>query len=232
MVKSSFFKKPGRKSRYLAYLAEFLPSEQVKLPPVPVSTRWNSWFAAVIYRAAQIHLYHGFFSVSVLCPLAEESQGIALKRIVELCGHKEIYPEILLQVHFITENCPRHVTNLTSLEATHDPLACTVYNTMEDLRAYLKAGTTTNSFVPESDRLLGKLKGQEKTKQRFPGLAAVAQDAIWMPVDASVDVERSFSQYKHLMDDRREGLTEANTKQLLMLYYTTMETLGTLSSDG
>ena len=108
--------------------------------------------------------FYNLLSVSVLCPLAEESQGIALKRIVELCGHKEIYPEILLQVHFITENCPRHVTNLTSLEATHDPLACTVYNTMEDLRAYLKAGTTTNSFVPESDRLLGKLKGQEKTK--------------------------------------------------------------------
>ena len=62
MVKSSFFKKPGRKSQYLAYLAEFLPSEKVRIPPVPVSTRWNSWFAAVIYGAAQIHLYHGFFS--------------------------------------------------------------------------------------------------------------------------------------------------------------------------
>ena len=55
-------------------------------------------------------------------------------------------------------------------------------------------------------------------QQRFPGLAAVAQDAIWMPV-SSVDVEMSFSQYKHLLNDRREGLTEANTKQLLMLYF-------------
>ena len=54
MVKSAFFKKPGRKSRYLDYLAEFLPSEQVKLPPVPVSTRWNSWFAAVAYHAVHI----------------------------------------------------------------------------------------------------------------------------------------------------------------------------------
>ena len=54
-------------------------------------------------------------------------------------------------------------------------------------------------------------------QQRFQGLAAVAQDAIFMPVDASVDEERSFSQYKHLLNDRRKGLTEANTKQLLML---------------
>ncbi|ESP02112.1 hypothetical protein LOTGIDRAFT_157260 [Lottia gigantea] len=45
----------------------------------------------------------------------------------------------------------------------------------------------------------------------FPLLAAVAKDAIWMPV-ASVDVERSFSQYKHLLDDTRESLTEEHTK--------------------
>ena len=39
-----------------------------------------------------------------------------------------------------------------------------------------------------------------------------------MPV-TSVDVERSFSQYKHLLKDRREGLTEENTKRLIMLYF-------------
>ena len=53
---------------------------------------------------------------------------------------------------------------------------------------------------------------------RFPNLAAVASHAIWMPV-ASVNVERSFSQYKHLLNDRRESLTEENTKRLVMLYY-------------
>ena len=35
----------------------------------------------------------------------------------------------------------------------------------------------------------------------------------------SVDVERSFSQYKHPLNDRREGLTEENTKRLMMLYF-------------
>ena len=33
----------------------------VKLPPVSVSTRWNSWLAAVIYHATRIHLYEGFY---------------------------------------------------------------------------------------------------------------------------------------------------------------------------
>jgi hypothetical protein len=53
---------------------------------------------------------------------------------------------------------------------------------------------------------------------RYPELAKVANKLIWTPV-ASVDVERSFSQYKHLLNDRREGLSEENTRQLVMLYY-------------
>ena len=35
----------------------------------------------------------------------------------------------------------------------------------------------------------------------------------------SVDAERSFSQYKHMLTDRRENLTEQHTKQLLVLKF-------------
>ena len=56
------------------------------------------------------------------------------------------------------------------------------------------------------------------TCDRFLLLSVVASEAIWMP-GASVDVGRSFSQYKHLLNDRRESLTEENTKRLVMLYH-------------
>ena len=39
-----------------------------------------------------------------------------------------------------------------------------------------------------------------------------------MPV-ASVEVERSFSLYKHILNKRCESLTEENTKRLVLLYY-------------
>ena len=61
MVKSSLFIKPGRKSRLLKYMNDFISKEDVKLPPVPVSSRWNSWFEAAIYHATKIHLYEGFY---------------------------------------------------------------------------------------------------------------------------------------------------------------------------
>ena len=45
MVKSSLFKKPGRKARwFIAFLKDTIAAADVRLPPVPVFTRWNSWF--------------------------------------------------------------------------------------------------------------------------------------------------------------------------------------------
>ena len=234
---------------------------------------------------------------------------MAVERIIELVTHKTIYRELCLQLYFIKENCQRLMTVLTSLEVKGSPLACTVYNLLEDLRLYMRAGVTKTSFGSETDRLLDKLPNDEKLKQiksfqavfdlslrklethldshpaypyykavrifdphqlptlghdigdytaikslqdpspelleewliyvqyhedlpnplsisnfwedmkdRFPNLAAIASHAIWMPV-TSVDVERSFSQYKHILNDRRESLTEENTKGLVMLYY-------------
>jgi hypothetical protein len=40
MIKSSLFKKPGRKSRFSNFLADYIASSEVKLTPVPV--RLNS----------------------------------------------------------------------------------------------------------------------------------------------------------------------------------------------
>lgn len=53
---------------------------------------------------------------------------------------------------------------------------------------------------------------------RTPTLAGIAIEHIWRKT-TSVDAERSFSLYKHLLDDRRMRLTEVHTKQLLLLYF-------------
>ena len=58
----------------------------------------------------------------------------------------------------------------------------------------------------------------ESMSDRYPQLSAVALDAIWMPA-ASVECEQSFSQYKHLLNDRRVSLSEEDTKRLQMLYH-------------
>ena len=153
MIESSLFKKPGRKSRLLKYMSDFVSREDVKLPPVPVSSRWNSWFEAAIYHATRIHLYEGFYK-------AEKGQGMAVERIVEVVTH--FYHEISLQLYFIKENCQHLIAVLTSLEAKEAPLACTVYNLLDDLRSYLKSGVSKFSFGTETDRLLAKYSAEQK----------------------------------------------------------------------
>ena len=54
--------------------------------------------------------------------------------------------------------------------------------------------------------------------EHYPLLSAIAIDAVWIPV-TSVDYEHSFSQYKHILNDRGVRLTEENTKRLLTLYH-------------
>lgn len=62
MIKSSLYKKPGRKARFLSFLSETIAPTDVKLPPVPVSTRWNSWFNAASYHSHRVHVYQGFYT--------------------------------------------------------------------------------------------------------------------------------------------------------------------------
>lgn len=53
---------------------------------------------------------------------------------------------------------------------------------------------------------------------RFPKVAEVAVTYIYFPL-SSVDCERSFSKYKTLLTDKREALTEINTKRLTIMYF-------------
>lgn len=288
----------------LKFLAKFVATADIKLPPLPVSSHWNSWFEAATYHATRIQLHEGFYK-------AGKAQGMAVECIIEFVTHKTIYPNICPQLYFDKENYQCLMTVLTMLKAKQSPLACTVYNLLEDLQSYLKAGITKNNFGSETNRLLDKLPNEKKRKHfiiksfqavfdislkkieshldsllayqyykaalifdprqlsllthnieeytaikslqdpstelleewaiyvqyhddlpnqfsiaqfwegmkdRFPRLAAIAAYAIWMPV-ASVNVERCFLQYKHLLNDRHEKLTEENTKLLVILYH-------------
>ena len=74
------------------------------------------------------HLYKDFYK-------AEKGQGMAVQRIVELVTQSYI-PRNMSSPHLY-----QGMTVLTSLEAKESPPACTVYNLMEDLKAYIKGGT-------------------------------------------------------------------------------------------
>ena len=75
--------------------------------------------------------------------------------------------------------------------------------------------TAAKEELPEEFDLAKFWKG---LGQRIPTLGKIATEHIWTKV-TSVDAERSFSKYKHMLDDRRESLTVKHTKALLILYF-------------
>ena len=69
-----------------------------------------------------------------------------------------------MHLNFIKESCYRPMTCLTHLEEKKTPLACSIYNFMEDLKYYLSAGVTKISFGVETDQCLSKLPQNERKK--------------------------------------------------------------------
>ena len=122
-IESSLFKKPSWKSRYLKYLNDFITSLEVKLPSVPVSS-WSSWFETAMYPCYQSSSLGGFHR-------AEKGVGMAVERIIELVSHKTTYPEIILQLYFIKENCQWLMTVLTAFEEMETPMACKAFDVSE-----------------------------------------------------------------------------------------------------
>ncbi len=52
----------------------------------------------------------------------------------------------------------------------------------------------------------------------LPEFSALALIYIWLPV-SGVDIERSFSNYKNILSDRRVTLKEASIQMLNFLYF-------------
>ena len=136
-------------------------------------------------------MYNGFFK-------KEESKGMAVEQIIELTSHKFI-------MSFIKENCSRLMSSLTSLEATRDPLACTVYNTIADLSRYLYSGTTKTSFCTETDALMQK-KPQKEQKAITKTFYAVFQ-AAFSKLEGHIEQHPAFPIYKaaRIFDPRQLG---------------------------
>ena len=70
------------------------------------------------YHATRVHLYEGFYK-------AEKEVGIAVQHIIEFLSNKTLYPEITLQLYFLTETCQWLMTVFTAFQENTAPLACT-----------------------------------------------------------------------------------------------------------
>ena len=83
---------------------------------------------------------------------------------------------------------------LTSLEAKELPLACTVYNTLEDFGLYLRAGTTKTSFGEKTNHFLQNLP-LEQRRVKIKSFQAVFSLSL-QKLEAHIDNLPAYPYYK------------------------------------
>lgn len=126
--KAIFVHCAARKHRYKELIALDcgMESTQVSLPPVPVVTRWNSWFKAVSHHAKYIDHYQHFIEAE----LEMSAPSNALLELIELLKSKAIKAD----VRFIAMNTSKLMNLLTWFESRH-VLIHLAYNKIMDLMA-------------------------------------------------------------------------------------------------
>jgi len=129
-VKAIFSKAPGRRARYLNQLRQ-QKATKISLPPVPVITRWNTWFEAALYHAEHLDVYVIFVDAEI-----EHGSTQQLRKLSTLLHNEQQLNELRAELEFLAVHCQRLITVLKSLEERQFKTV-DIYNCMADLLSWL-----------------------------------------------------------------------------------------------
>jgi hypothetical protein len=114
------------KTAYKTYLAAEHPELVTKLYPIPVLTRWSSWFNSVIYVVEYFDAMLGFFK-------SQDKLSAQGNLFLEMMT-PAIITKVKIQATFVSENC-HHITEpILELQSKEHPVAHIVMSRLETLR--------------------------------------------------------------------------------------------------
>lgn len=214
-TKKVFLKAPSRSATY----KEILP--ELPLPPQPVITRWGTWIEAALF-------YHeNFEAVKSVVDQFDDSDAASITECKEAFkNHKVTRNLAAINTHF--SFIPKFIAKLeTQNLLLHESISI------------MKDAVAKSSQIPPN--MPTKLKKKlDNVLEKNPGYISLCQinDFInneehailpatvpssivhnfkYCPV-TSVDVERSFSAYKFILNDRRHNLTVQNMEKYIVIY--------------
>lgn len=202
-LKKIFLKSPSR-IEVFKRLAPNLP-----LPPQPVVTRWGTWLRAVEYCSNNFDLLK-----IVLAELTKDAASIVK------CAHLIAKIEMRNDINFITANYGFIPNKIEQIEATTLSLNQSftiieeVFKNIENVPGPTGEQITTKiKTIFQKNSGLEKLKEINKVLRNEPVQTEIINAAHfkYAPI-TSCDVERSFSQYKNILSDKRLNFTTENLK--------------------
>lgn len=217
-VKKTFLKAP--------YRTQVFKNEApgVNLPPEPIITRWGTWLDATDYYSENIQSIRNVFMV-----LNDDSASIL--KVKNILADKQLDTNLVC----IKGNFGMISKSITQLEARGLKLVDSiniVNKIIDEMNTINTQSKTIKSVVEKFKKVIDKNKGfhtLRKISNILNGTEAnIEMDDLgelevseivyfkYAPI-TSVDVERTFSQYKNLLTDKRRSLLFENIKQILVI---------------
>ncbi|CAJ0636060.1 15954_t:CDS:2, partial [Entrophospora sp. SA101] len=136
-IKSAFVHSGRRKRRWLQHLTEANNSDRdSKLPPLPVKTRWNSWFNFVFWLDANFLHLVSFVPKESLISDAPKS----IMQLNEIFSNPHRISYLHLIIKFITLNARRLIQDLEFFKICDKAIAPYVFLCIENTKNLLRAG--------------------------------------------------------------------------------------------
>lgn len=223
-VKKVFLKAPSR----IRLFHEILPN--TPLPPEPITTRWGTWLKAASYY------YCHFENVKSLIQQLNPNDAVAISQAQQAFTDPTLQ-ENLETIHGCFSRIPLAIRDL-QYQPTSEITTVDLINVVFDLRQYIfqlqgdiavrvqrkfQTVLEKNPGFVTMTGVIDLLNGKE-VDFATPGMNVVTLRKFryfkYAPV-TSVDVERSFSQYKWIFNERRRSLTPKHLEQILVIYFYT-----------
>ena len=214
-AKKIFLKSPNRVDLF----REVLPN--TPLPPEPVKTRWGSWLRAVRYFAENYDMF-----CEVIDKLDSEDSAF-IEEIKKIIANTDLKNEI--SFIFANFDCIHEaITKLSSsglslkesisiIESVRKQLEDSLSGTYEGILIKMRKIFDKNKGLKSLQLINQVLNGKTNLKLDCDLSPSEMAALKWCPI-TDCDIERSFSQYKLILTERRLRFDEENLKQYLIIY--------------
>lgn len=205
-VKTAFLNTRKRRHHYAQYLTDHSdkPANQF---PMPVNTRWNSWFKAVFYLADYLLDILNFFRQDEL--KANNNSGI---NYLTALSDKEV-SVILAECVFIKAHTEEIVNLLTKLEGSQYPTAHLLYGDLDHLKKSFQCcaeGIYSYVFETSMESLSTADKAKVKQQCQNASVKAITKLQSLISTDPSrnifTSINKLFSTKNILLNDTKDVL--------------------------
>lgn len=213
-VKKIFLKSPNR----IRIFKELHPN--LSLPPEPVITRWGTWLEAAFYYAKHLD------KISSVVALLDSNEAISIRNVKAVLAK----PNLKIDLNYLSENFEILNTSIVKLEK-RDLSISEVFEIFDDVRFTINE-TLNNTLINKMEQLMDRNPDFDVLREISEKMSTDNCASIYKfaPL-TSVDVERSFSIFKWILNVKRNRLTIENLEKIIVIYCNSLDVNGVSNKE-